>query len=172
MQNLLIRRTSTRDRPFLRVMLALAAHEPDVRAVDRDPRLAHLIDCHASSEPGFIASSPDPVGAVWLVSPHDTHHGFTAIGSDIPELVLAVAPEARNHGVGTRLLNELLTLTRGRISRIAISVREDNPAIRLYARAGFLPLPGRRQRNRAGSWSTVMLLDQTIGTDVQAGAET
>jgi ribosomal protein S18 acetylase RimI-like enzyme len=50
-----------------------------------------------------------------------------------------VRPEARNSGVGQRLVETILEYARGRAELVQLSVvRENQPALRLYSRLGFV----------------------------------
>ena len=60
------------------------------------------------------------------------------IDNDTPSLAISLLPEYRGLGIGTRLLNALLLLLRENGYRQAsLSVQKENPALRLYERAGF-----------------------------------
>jgi ribosomal protein S18 acetylase RimI-like enzyme len=50
---------------------------------------------------------------------------------------IALIPDWRNRGVGTRLLNEILDEAQTTGSRVTLHVEPDNPAQRLYRRLGF-----------------------------------
>lgn len=74
------------------------------------------------------------VGAAWSRIMEDYGH----IDNDIPSLAISLLPEYRGLGIGTRLLNALLLLLRENGYRQAsLSVQKENPALRLYERAGF-----------------------------------
>jgi ribosomal-protein-alanine acetyltransferase len=75
--------------------------------------------------------------------------GFLVAQHIAPEWELeniVVAPELRSQGMGSRLLNELLSLARETNSQsVFLEVRESNIAARkLYEKAGFEPI-GRRK---------------------------
>ena len=79
-----------------------------------------------------------PVGAAWyrLFSREGPGHGF--VDEAVPELSIAVAPEARGQGIGTALLRALVEQAgRDGFAALSLSVEEDNAAARLYAREGF-----------------------------------
>ncbi len=61
-----------------------------------------------------------------------------------------VAPEARGHGVGGRILSALLDVARSRGDTVRLWVADGNAARRLYERAGFVPT-GERASIRPGS---------------------
>lgn len=61
-------------------------------------------------------------------------------------LLIAVTPDARGRGVGTRLLESYFAAARMRgVQRILLEMRANNPAYALYSRAGFVPI-GTRPR--------------------------
>lgn len=82
--------------------------------------------------------------------------GFTltrAILDEAELLLLAVAPEARRKGIGGALLRGVVSECRGRdVVRLHLEVRAGNPAIALYAQAGFARTGVRRgyYRGRGG----------------------
>ncbi len=73
-------------------------------------------------------------GAAWCRIMEDYGH----IDSNTPSLAISLLPECRGLGIGTRLLNGLLLLLQeSGYLRASLSVQKDNPALRLYERAGF-----------------------------------
>jgi ribosomal protein S18 acetylase RimI-like enzyme len=95
----------------------------------------------AKGDFGFIAETGDKnlIGAVWarLFSAENKGYGFVA--ADIPELAVAVAPEFRGQGAGTKLLEQLITEARSlKLPALSLSVYRKNPALRLYERLGFV----------------------------------
>ena len=74
------------------------------------------------------------VGAAWSRIMEDYGH----IDNDTPSLALSLLPDCRGQGIGTRLLNGLLALLQNQgYQRASLSVQTENPALRLYQRAGF-----------------------------------
>lgn len=71
---------------------------------------------------------------------------------------IAVAEFAQGRGVGRALLQELIATARERAcSEILLEVRADNePAIALYERAGFVPIAQRTSYYGPGSHALVM----------------
>ena len=80
-----------------------------------------------------------------------------ALTDDIPELALGVVNNLRNPGIGTLLLERLLNDCRTRFPGVSLSVRRDNPVVRLYERLGFSQY-GAAFTNRVGTSSMTMLL--------------
>lgn len=74
------------------------------------------------------------VGAAWSRIMEDYGH----IDSSTPSLAISLLPDYRGLGIGTQLLNSLLLLLQENgYLRASLSVQRDNPALRLYERAGF-----------------------------------
>lgn len=70
-----------------------------------------------------------------------------ALGPDCADVMtLAVQPSARRRGVATRLLGALLAEAVGRgLPEVLLEVRADNEAaLELYRRSGFVPIARRR----------------------------
>ena len=107
---------------------------------------------------GVIArrDSGEDVGAAWLRL-RGTSGCFTAGDEVLPELAMAVLPEVRGRGIGTRMMNRLIEAARTLYSGLVLSVREENSAVRFYTNLGFRETA--RMRNRVGGTSLVMVLD-------------
>lgn len=74
------------------------------------------------------------VGAVWSRIMADYGH----IDNSTPSLAISLLPDYRGLGIGTQLINGLLLLLQENgYLRSSLSVQKDNPALRLYERAGF-----------------------------------
>ena len=63
--------------------------------------------------------------------------GYGYVDDDTPELSIAVLPQHRGRGIGTQLLTDLLREAEKRYKAVSLSVSSDNPALRMYERAGF-----------------------------------
>jgi GNAT superfamily N-acetyltransferase len=86
-----------------------------------------------------VDSRGHPIGAAWyrLFTTGDPGYGFIAAG--IPEVTIAVVPAHQRKGVGTALLKALLALARNDgLAALSLSVEQDNPALELYERLGFV----------------------------------
>ena len=72
---------------------------------------------------------------------------------------MAVLPNCRGQGIGTRLLMQVLEVAKDRFPAVSLNVRGDNSVVRLYERAGFIKVPGSDIINRAGGVSFNMVCD-------------
>jgi ribosomal protein S18 acetylase RimI-like enzyme len=128
-------------------MLGLAADwRPDAppRAVDRiikDPALArYLVGWPRPGDVGFMAEADDgqPLGAAWSRVFPAHQPGFGFVSADIPEVSIAVVPQARRTGIGRALMEHLIHQACARsVSHLSLSVEHDNPARELYGELGF-----------------------------------
>jgi ribosomal-protein-alanine N-acetyltransferase len=67
-------------------------------------------------------------------------------------LLIAVIPEFRGKGIGSRLLARTIAAARARgVKRLFLEMREGNPAGSLYHRNGFEPVGRRRNYYQRGS---------------------
>jgi len=107
---------------------------PPAEVVAR-PEVAKYVD--GWGRPGDLGVvADDDTGAAWIrLFTHDDH-GYGFVAPHVPELSIGVAKEARGRGVGTALLEELLS--RAGDTPVSLSVETDNPAVRLYERFGFV----------------------------------
>ena len=142
-----IRQVTEADRDFLEEMLYDAATwraNDDDTDVLREPHIALYIDGWGrDGDTGVVAEDErgDAIGAAWFRFFEATEHGFGFVAPDVPELTVAVRRDARGQGVGTALLKALLVRARAAPLRaLSLSVEEDNRAVRLYQRLGFLPI--------------------------------
>ena len=144
MTGVVIRPATTSDQPFLRRMLYEALFVPPgsppfPQSVIDSPHFAAYVDGFGSrpGDIGYIAlADGTPIGAIWARLPTGTHHGYGYVDDDTPELSMAVEPDHRSKGIGTALLVRLVA----ECPRLSLSVDARNPAVRLYERAGFVPV--------------------------------
>lgn len=109
---------------------------------------------------GIVAESAElnyPVGCAWVRLYPGEEPGHGHVADDIPELSFGVVKNLRNQGIGTLLLQRLIDDCRTQFPGISLSVRRDNPSVRLYQRFGFRPY-GDTFTNRVGTSSITMLL--------------
>lgn len=76
---------------------------------------------------------------------------YRTVADDAELLLLAVAPDAQNRGIGGKLLTQFIEDTKNKgASKIHLEVRDGNRAIQFYEAAGFAPA-GRRRNYYRGS---------------------
>lgn len=142
-----IRPVRLEDLPFLWEMLFEAAAVSDeIRALGKEkalalPFIAHILRHFGRrGDFGFIAETADKIliGAVWARLFPENAKGYGFVSAEIPELAIAVAPDFRGLGAGTRLLEELIKEARNlKFPALSLSVDRRNPALKLYERLGF-----------------------------------
>lgn len=129
------------DQDFIWEMLYHAVRVPNCPPPDRcvlqQPDIARyaaqwgdIDDC------GVIAIDTETgqkLGAAWL----RVVSGYGFMDDGIPELTIAMIPEVRGQGIGTQLMEALMTCAEGRYHAITLTVSPQNPAKRLYERFGF-----------------------------------
>jgi len=91
-----------------------------------------------------------PMGGVSLMIAEDERRviGFSlsrAVADEAELLLIAIAPERQGRGAGNLLLRHFVRAARsvGAV-RLHLEVRDGNPAVDLYRRAGFVPAGRRR----------------------------
>jgi GNAT superfamily N-acetyltransferase len=158
-----IRPATPADEPFLWEMLFYAANMAEDGATSgadakTHPYLAKYVrGWGRAGDLGMIAVADGgrPIGAAWVRLLAGAEKNYAAIDDDVPELAIAVLPEQISQGIGGRLLARLLQDARPIHPAVALSVREANPARRLYERLGFVLVE--TTTNRVGGRSYVML---------------
>jgi GNAT superfamily N-acetyltransferase len=154
-----IRALHIEDSPTLWTMLMHAAHESSLVAVKANPDLARYVTGWGrKGDVGMVVEQEGlPVGAAWLRLWSKTDRGYGYLSEEIPELAIALIPTARAQGMGTELLKQTLALASHDFPAVCLSIRADNPALRLYQRVGFVPVAGSQVTNREGGVSFTML---------------
>jgi len=129
---------TSRDEPLVWVMLAEAACEPSVEAVRGQPELGRYAEGWGRPGDmgiGVFEGHHIAVGAVWLRLWPAEMTGFATADPGTPELAMGMLPEHRGLCVGTELFRRVIESARGTYPAIALSVRAQNPVIRLYTRS-------------------------------------
>lgn len=74
------------------------------------------------------------IGAVWVRIMKD----YGQIADNIPSLAISLYKEFRGHGIGTALLDNILSLLKSEnYEKVSLSVQKENYAYRMYLKAGF-----------------------------------
>lgn len=170
LSSICIRTAQKEDEPFLWDMLYHSlfvppGHEPYPRdIVVNEPEISMYLD--GWGRPGDVAviaetANGKAIGAATARLFSASAPGFGYISDEIPELGIALLPEYRSMGIGTRLMKSLLhTLKERGVNTVSLSVDLENPAVRLYRRLGFQPIANQ------GS-SMTMVLDQGNEGNIQ-----
>jgi ribosomal protein S18 acetylase RimI-like enzyme len=154
-----IRIAIAEDESILWEMLRYAAHQTSVTDVREQPHLARYVTAWGrSGDLGCIADrGTTAVGAAWLRLWRGEDKGFGYISDEIPELAFAVLPDYRGQGIGTQLLMQVLNMAKENFPAVSLSVRSDNPVVRLYQRSGFIKVKDSEVINLAGGISFNMV---------------
>lgn len=139
-------------------MLMYASHEDSIDDVRTQPCLMTYADNWGrTGDTGFIAVDRDrSVAASWICLWIDPNKGFGYVNDNTPELVVATLPSFRGRGIGTLLIDRLIESIRPLYPAISLSVRDNNPAVNLYERLGFVKVAGSEIMNRTGGMSFIM----------------
>ncbi|HEX9923644.1 MAG TPA: GNAT family N-acetyltransferase [Anaerolineae bacterium] len=144
MDSITIRPLTLADEPFLWDMLYQALYVPAgqppfPRDIMHEPDISRYAQGWGrADDQGFVAlDEGKPVGAVWLRLLTRDQRGFGYVDETTPELSIALLPEYRGQGIGSKLIIHLLDQIQSRYDAVCLSVSPDNPAKRLYERLGF-----------------------------------
>ncbi|MEM9509197.1 MAG: N-acetyltransferase [Cyanobacteria bacterium P01_E01_bin.35] len=141
-----IRSIELTDMAFLWEMLYQALYVPPEasplsREVIFQPELAKYVENWGiqKDDIGLVAvlTNQTPIGAAWLRMFKSSDPGYGYIDDHTPELSIAVLPEYRDRGIGTKLLTILFAEIKSSYSAVSLSVSVNNPALHLYHRLGF-----------------------------------
>ena len=139
-----IRPLTPADQPFLWECLYFAIYvpvgtpPPGLEILDRPDLSKYVADWGRPTDSGFLAFNPSTgvnLGAIWLrqFTANNAAYGFVA--ENIPELGMAVVPDFRGKGLGTKLMERVLAAKKH--PAISLSVSPKNPALKLYERFDF-----------------------------------
>jgi GNAT superfamily N-acetyltransferase len=112
---------------------------PPSPSIVHDPELWRYIEGWGKSDDhvvfAYIANTV--VGACWSRCFPKERPGYGTITPEIPELSIAVLPEYRSKGIGSKLLSALIEDIKPHYPAVSLSVSTYNPAKALYERFGF-----------------------------------
>ncbi|MDR2894434.1 MAG: GNAT family N-acetyltransferase [Alistipes sp.] len=139
---IVIRPIERRDYPLLEEFLYRSIFvpegvEPPAREIIRLPEIYVYIDGFGGEgDTGVVAEADGQVvGAAWTrIIP-----AYGQIDPATPELAISVLPQWRGQGIGGRMMERLFgMLNDAGYRRTSLSVQQDNPAVRLYQRLGYV----------------------------------
>jgi GNAT superfamily N-acetyltransferase len=153
-----VRPLTIEDEPILWTMLMYAAHENSLESVQSQPILSRYVEGWGRfGDMGTVAFvNENAIASAWLCLWTDDDRGFGYIDSTIPELAITVLPEYRGNGVGTTLLQQILS-AQGLFPAVCLIVRADNPVVNLYQRLRFVKAENKEIVNRVGGNSFNMV---------------
>jgi ribosomal protein S18 acetylase RimI-like enzyme len=160
-----IRPATVADEAILWQMLYYAAHMDEdgatsLEAAKENPFLAQYVNSWGKPGDLGVVAEASPastaIGAAWLRLLLADKTSASYYDDETPELAIAVLPAWIGRGVGSTLMEQLVQAARGRYPAIVLTVRADNPAVRLYDRFGFTVID--EIVNRVGTKSYKMLL--------------
>jgi ribosomal protein S18 acetylase RimI-like enzyme len=136
----IFRRGGSQDVPFLRDMLRHAYYwRADEAFEDEEPLSRYVQGWGRAGDTALVAiEGANPVGAAWYRLFTSEHPGFGYVDDETPELAIAVVPSRRGKGMGSTLLDALMSRAREEgYAQLSLSVEADSPAVELYGRHGF-----------------------------------
>ena len=138
----MIRRGDAIDVPFLRDMLHHAYYWRENDPEATDPVARYVVNFGRKGDAAVIAIEDHRrVGAAWYRLFAADEPGFAFVDEQTPEATIAVVPSVRGRGIGSQLLERLLSRARDEgYPALTLSVERDNPSIKLYERHGFQPI--------------------------------
>jgi len=99
-----------------------------------DAQHRHYQEHYAGARFDVVLAGGEPVGRLYVDRTPERWD------DEIRLVEVALLPEHRGRGLGSRLLGELMDEARAAGKRLTIHVETFNPAMRLYERLGFRPI--------------------------------
>lgn len=111
--------------------------EPPPKTIINQPDLQVYISNFGKEKDDicFVAEADGKVvGAVWVRDMNDYGH----IAEGVPSFAISLYKEYRNFGIGTRLMETMLSELKNRgYARTSLAVQKANYAVRMYKKVGF-----------------------------------
>jgi ribosomal protein S18 acetylase RimI-like enzyme len=118
-------------------------HEKIDREVTKIPELSRYIKDFGHKDDICLIAELDGnlIGAIWTRIYTSTEPGYGFVDSKTPELSMSVLPDYRQKGIGTKLLEAMINrLINCDYRQVSLSVDQQNYALRLYQKFGFVIL--------------------------------
>lgn len=114
-----------------------APHPPPT--IIQEPELYRYIENWGKPDDHVVYALMDEkvVGACWTRCFPQDQPGYGTVTPTIPELSIAVLPDYRGKGIGSKLLTTLMDEIKPIYPAVSLSVSSANPAKALYERFGF-----------------------------------
>lgn len=138
----MIRKMKKTEYPLLNDFLYEAIHIPQdaeapPRSIIKIPELQVYVEQFGRGRADYaLAAEVDSkiVGAVWVRIMNDYGH----IDEKTPSLAISLYKPYRGLGIGTALMEAMLSLLKGKgYESVSLSVQQANAAVRMYQRLGF-----------------------------------
>jgi ribosomal protein S18 acetylase RimI-like enzyme len=163
----ILRNVQPHEETLIFSFLVLAARMPEggepMQKALSDPFLKkYWVNWGGPGDIGIVAedsSTGVAVACAWVRLFTKEQAGACFVGEHVPELAMGVVPEYRGSGIGTKALRRLLEEIKLQFRGICLSVRSDNPAVRLYERLSFQRVAESEMTNRVGTKSYNMYLE-------------
>lgn len=140
------------------ILVFAARLDDESKSLKDAPQLARYVEHYGlyKSDIGVYAMVDNKIaGAAWVrVLSGENNRGFGFVDEKTPELVFGVKPEFRNRGIGSKILEQLISEVSMSFAQISLCVRENNPAIKLYERFGFEKVEGSQRQDENRGFTT------------------
>ena len=162
------RPATAEDEPFLRrVYVSTRLEELSVTPWSEEQKLAFLADQFRLQSAYYAQNYPAGEATTYRVILCDGIAAGRLIVNSEPKLMrivdIALLPEYRGQGIGGSILGDLLAEADARGAMVSIHVEKNNPAMRLYARLGFVPVK---------DVGVYLLLERKLNRDAAATSST
>ena len=111
--------------------------EPPAREIIEQPELKLYYEDFGKGMADYCIVADDDgrvIGAVWTRIMKDYGH----VDDDTPSFAISLYKEYRGQGIGTRLMENMLTLLKEKgYKRASLAVQKANYAVRMYEKVGF-----------------------------------
>lgn len=110
--------------------------QPPPKSIIQQPELQVYVEDFGKKDDYCLVAEADNkiIGAVWVRIMDDYGH----IDNSTPSLAISLYKEFRGQGIGTVLLDGMLSLLKSEnYEKVSLSVQKENYAYRMYLKAGF-----------------------------------